>query len=47
MMSSGTISVRIGMLPEMNTTEPYSQRLAQRRAETRDQGGNNSSKEPA
>ncbi len=24
MISSGTISVRIGMLPEMNTTEPYS-----------------------
>ena len=24
MMSSGAISVRIGMLPEMKTTEPYS-----------------------
>ena len=24
MISSGAISVRIGMLPEMNTTEPYS-----------------------
>ena len=24
MISSGEISVRIGMLPEMNTTEPYS-----------------------
>ena len=23
-MSSGAISVRIGMLPEMNTTDPYS-----------------------
>ena len=26
MMRSGAISVRIGMLPEMNTTEPYSPR---------------------
>ena len=24
MISSGEISVRIGMLPEMNTTDPYS-----------------------
>ena len=24
MISSGAISVRIGMLPEMKTTEPYS-----------------------